>query len=138
MSQPSLRGKPSPAGGVTYTVTTFVVKDRDGRQVGVAAIAPDARYASVLWAGRGRIDRAFVSPKQWRDIEQALSGSMPAPGPLPTDHPVAALLMGDSTSSVAQLHQMPVEAERPEQTAEALDRHLRLVSSPTADALTSE
>jgi hypothetical protein len=45
-----------------YTIKAY------GR-IGVAAIAPDARYCAILWQGEHRIERRHIPGSQWKPLE---------------------------------------------------------------------
>lgn len=93
------------------------------RVLGVALVCPKARYCSVLSPRDRRIDRRFVSPRDWIAIEHELEVPH-EPGLVAADSPVSRALRAGKSVAVQWLHSTPIESA-PEATATALDSRLR-------------
>jgi hypothetical protein len=72
---------------------TFVLTDRDtGACLGRAAIAPEAHYISLEWAGAESVERRLADPDGWRLLNHALHQPL-APEPLEPTHVVVRMLL---------------------------------------------
>lgn len=71
-----------------------------GKLVGRALVVPEARYASIAWAGAERLDRRYAMPTGWLAVEAELVDGVP-PGPLARTTAIARLL-GFESDTIAQ------------------------------------
>ena len=113
------------AGVVTLDALTFTITNRQGETVALAVVATQARYASTLSVRGGRIDRRFATPAMWREIEAEIAVGLPKSALPPSSVLTRLLADVNERQTVQWLHAAPVEVERPEMAAEALDGHLR-------------
>jgi hypothetical protein len=119
---------------MTYDAIVISVTDRrSGTLLGIALLCPDARYSSVRWTGRDRLDRLFASPQVWWDLQRQVRIGIP-PRPIDPISPVAKLFEGDQPTQLAWLRRICVDVDRPEQAAERLDRQLLEVAVSTSYA----
>jgi len=103
-----------------------------GRVLGMALLAPEARYAGVLAVGAPRVDRRFLKPTQWIATENELVIGHDK-GPLPKDSAIAKALAGTAAIVVQFIHATEIDpGERG--AAEALDQHLRSIVSAAGDS----
>jgi hypothetical protein len=108
---------------VTLNAWAFSLMNRDNALRGFGLVAPETRYASVIWLGYTGIERRHATPAQWKEIEHEFSVGLP-PRPLDPSTALAGLLCADSGLRVEWLHATPVNVERPEDVAKALDLRL--------------
>jgi hypothetical protein len=108
---------------MTLDALTFTIVDRDGKTTAFAVVSTQARYASTLSVRGGRIDRRFATPAEWRELEHHVSTG---PAHIPAEA-LAFLTPGIEGSVLITrwLYTLPIEAERPEDVAGALDWHLQ-------------
>jgi hypothetical protein len=120
---------------MTHQALTFTLTSRSGRLLGMALVCVEARYASVFWGGADRLDRLYVSPADWKAIEQHLSlGLSPSPIPHTTSALWKVLTSNSDRPTIAQwLSVEPVTVERPELTADVLDAKLRGIAGRSPD-----
>jgi len=119
---------------MTYDAIVISVADwNSGALLGIALLCPDARYSSVRWTGRERIERVFASPQVWWDLQRQVSSGIP-PRPIDPISPVAKLFEGDRPTLLAWLRRVSVDVDRPEHAAERLDRQLREIAVRTTYA----
>jgi hypothetical protein len=101
----------------------FLLRHRDTRSAaGLGLVASEARYASVRFAGTDRIERAFATPAQWREIEATLQLGLP-PSALPSTHVISAVLLGARAEDyvVEYLTARDFTSDAPERAAVVLD-----------------
>src|SRR5688500_6550398 len=65
----------------------FLLRHRDSRNA-AGLVAAEARYASVRFLVADRIERAFATPAEWREIEATRQLGLPTSA-LPSTHGVA-------------------------------------------------
>jgi hypothetical protein len=105
----------------------FALTRRDtGRLVGHALLCPDARFATVLWAGADRLDRRHATPHMWKqvigDLEIGWEKWVVA-----GDCSTARFLLDPDARAVVALQlisQPPIDGTTPGEIAAALDRYL--------------
>jgi hypothetical protein len=119
------------------TAWLFVITPRDSRTVvGAGLIALEARYIAASYVGAPRLDRRFASVDQWREIRHAFSVGLPT-SPLPSAHPLAAVVLGDNATAVhlQWLTAKEVEIDAPENAVTLLDhvliQHTATLAVPT-------
>jgi hypothetical protein len=125
-----------PTNAATYSAIVFIIKDQTDSHVGSALIVLEVRYASVVWAGSDRIDRAFMSPALWKDLSHQVSAGL-LPQVLDSKSPIAALLVGRRDLTMQYLHALPVTIARPTDAATVLDQQLRQIAPKPPDRHTA-
>jgi hypothetical protein len=108
---------------MTINAITFVIATREDETLGLALVAPEARYASVQLAGVARLVRRHAAPAQWIEVERLVAEGLPSRR---MDEGVfhELLAAGDPDKRVAYLHARPIDVE-PLTTVETLDSYLR-------------
>jgi hypothetical protein len=103
---------------------TFAASDQNGGLVALAVLCPLARHCSTISKLGSSPTRHFVTPEEWKLIEQQVAAGLAAK-PLSSDSAIAAVLddiLG--VWSVQWLGTTPLRVARPEETGAALDQHL--------------
>jgi hypothetical protein len=108
---------------MTLNALTFSISTREADTLGLAMIAPGARYASVQLAGVKRLIRRHATPVQWRAIEHLIAIGIDT-GRMTSGVFHELLAAGDEDKVVSYLYSMIIEA-KPLSGVESLDVHLR-------------
>ena len=92
-------------------------RDRDRRSVGgLALVVPETRYLAARRIGGDRIERAFATPAQWREIVTHLENGL-------SSQTLATVLLGAKAADyvVRPLTVQEVSIESPESAVPAFD-----------------
>jgi hypothetical protein len=112
-------------------IAFVLVQLATGRPARWAVICLEARYASVLWLGAGRLDRRHALPAVWKAVAAEIALGIP-PGPIDRSSALAGLLGADRSDVALQyVSAQPIAVDNPSAVVLALDSLLRL-SAPNA------
>ena len=110
----------------TIIVTTWLLilhhrdRDRDRRSLGgLAVVAPETSYLAVRRIGADRIERAFATPAQWREMVQHLEHGL-------SSGTLATVLLGAKAADyvLQHLRVQDVGIDDPESAEAVLDAFL--------------
>lgn len=86
-----------------------LLRPGDAAVVGLALVAPEARYCSLRARGAERLDRRFATPADWKEIEHDVA-SLPS-GPLPAVSAIARVVASDCGLAVQYVTVQAIAAQ---------------------------